>query len=259
MTIKNIKYLFINKGNKKQNLKWMKIGGVFHKNIMAFVYPKTEEGRLAAGGFETFLYQELELIKKGKHVIYDIGAHLGYHTLGFLSLLSNNSIVYAFEPDPQNYKRLIKNIKYNSNLKDNIKVFDIAISDINDEVVFNIYNNIEDGASSESHINFTSNKPENISSLSKEIMVRSMRLDDVIKSSGFELPTIIKMDIEGAESRALHGAKQSILVSKPIIFVEIHDMLNMYKTLTFFNEIDYKYKLIHVEKDGRCFIKAYYQ
>ena len=254
------KIIHRNKNTKpkiEHQLIWTKVGGPFHKDIEVFVDTNTEVGKFAVDGFETFLYHELMLLKKTKHVIYDIGAHLGYHTLGFLSFFSNNSTVYAFEPDPKNNIRLLQNIKRNSNLKNSIRVFDIALSDVDGQVVFEIYNNVDEGGSSESHINFTSKKPQKTSKISEEIMVKSMQLDNLVKKNDLELPSIIKMDIEGAESRALSGAKKTILKSKPIIFIEIHDILNMYNVLNFLNEIDYKHSLLNVEKDGRCFIKAY--
>ena len=62
------------------------------------------------------------------NTIVDIGAHIGYHTLYFSEIVKENEgYVYAFEPQPQNYYLLNKNIN-NNNLK-NVIPYDYACSD----------------------------------------------------------------------------------------------------------------------------------
>lgn len=51
-------------------------------------------------------------IHKGDTVI-DIGAHIGLYTLVFAKLVGENGQVFAFEPDPTNFKVLQKNVQVN--------------------------------------------------------------------------------------------------------------------------------------------------
>jgi FkbM family methyltransferase len=82
--------------------------------------------------YESELFKKL--IKPGMLVV-DIGANIGYYSLIAAKLVGNNGRVYAFEPEPNNYNLLVKNIKINnlaniipiqkavSNKRGNIKLF----------------------------------------------------------------------------------------------------------------------------------------
>ena len=74
--------------------------------------------------YETELFKKL--IKSGM-VVVDIGANIGYYTLLAAKLVGNNGRVYAFEPEPTNYRFLIKNIELNR--YKNIKLIQKAVSD----------------------------------------------------------------------------------------------------------------------------------
>lgn len=57
-----------------------------------------------------------EIIKretKEGDVVLDIGAHIGYYTLMFARLVGKEGKVFAFEPDPDNFTLLKKNIEIN--------------------------------------------------------------------------------------------------------------------------------------------------
>lgn len=63
-----------------------------------------------------------------------------------------------------------------------------------------------------------------------------MKLDDFIASK----PTFLKLDIEGAEVEALHGARQLLETCRPRMFIELHpQFLPFFKRTTqdFFDAI----------------------
>jgi hypothetical protein len=60
--------------------------------------------------YETALFKRL--VKKGM-VVVDIGANIGYYTLLAAHLVGDKGKVFAFEPDPNNYDLLCKNIEVN--------------------------------------------------------------------------------------------------------------------------------------------------
>jgi FkbM family methyltransferase len=125
-------------------------------------------------------------------LIADIGANAGYFTLLFARLTGDSGKVYAFEPDPEAYTRLIKDIQIN-NFK-NIKALPVAISDKTGSLTF--YLNKISGLSSFHH------KEKN----SQILLVDTITLDDWCSSEQISLD-IIKMDIEGHELNALKGMK----------------------------------------------------
>ncbi|MEE9200225.1 MAG: FkbM family methyltransferase, partial [Candidatus Brocadiales bacterium] len=53
-----------------------------------------------------------KLIKPGM-IVVDVGANIGYYTLIVAKLTGNDGRVYAFEPEPNNYRLLVKNIEMN--------------------------------------------------------------------------------------------------------------------------------------------------
>lgn len=71
-----------------------------------------------------------------------------------------------------------------------------------------------------------------------------------------DAPDVIKIDVEGAESLVLSGAKNTLLEKKPIIFLEVHSMQNMFDVVSFLTSLSYGLEIINKEQDGRCFIEA---
>jgi FkbM family methyltransferase len=145
------------------------------------------------------------------NTIVDIGANIGCHTLYFSEIVSDNSgTVYAFEPQPQNYNLLIKNI--NNNHKQNIIAYELGCSDCECEckiAVADLSKNINMG-------DFTLN--HNISA-NKFYTVKCVRLDDILK----ETIDVIKIDVQGWEQNVLNGSKNIISNYKPLLIIEIEE------------------------------------
>jgi len=131
-----------------------------------------------------------QMIKKGD-VVLDLGAHIGYFTLIFAKLVGENGKVYAFEPSPDNYSLLKKNVQVNG------------------------YNNVilvKNGVSNKTGKNMLylsdSNPGDNMIIDTKEnrqsIEIETVRLDDYFRDFKNQI-NFIKMDIQGAELDALRG------------------------------------------------------
>ena len=85
---------------------------------------------------------EVELIKglvPKNEVIIEIGSNIGTHTVPLAKHLSNGGKIYAFEPQSQNHKLLMQNIKDNS--IENVKISKIAISSKEGEAYMNTFAN----------------------------------------------------------------------------------------------------------------------
>src|SRR6185369_10140974 len=70
-------------------------------------------------------------IKPGQTVL-DIGANIGYYTLIAAKLVGPTGKVYAFEPDPANFRLLKKNVEGNGHT--NVVLVDCAVSDKDQKV-----------------------------------------------------------------------------------------------------------------------------
>jgi predicted methyltransferase len=67
------------------------------------------------------------IIREGM-TVFDLGAHVGYYTLLAAEQVGVTGHVFAFEPDPENYAVLIKNVELNG--YKNVTFINMAISDM---------------------------------------------------------------------------------------------------------------------------------
>ncbi len=148
------------------------------------------------GYHEPLLTELLEKrIRKGD-VVLDIGAHIGYQTLNCARAVGRAGKVYAFEPAPENFSLLRKNVERNG--YQNVVLERKAVSDRSSRI--RLY--LSEFSSGDHR---TYHPPEDRQS----IEVEAVRLDDHFED---ERVDFIKMDIQGAEAGAVRGASE--LLSK---------------------------------------------
>lgn len=166
---------------------------------------KEDVGKISVFGeyelFETEVVKKQ--IKKGMTVL-NIGAYIGYYTLLASRLVGEKGKVFAFEPDPANFKLLKKNIKLNNSK--NIKLIQKAASD-------------KKGKQKLFLSTFSSNMHSLIynefSQPGGKIDVEVTTIDDYFKDYKGKIDFII-MDIEGAEPKALEGMSKTLNKNKKI-------------------------------------------
>jgi FkbM family methyltransferase len=143
-------------------------------------------------------------------VFYDIGANIGLYSC-VLSKKLNPGNVIAFEPSPPAYRKL----QYNSRLNESqIIHYQIAVSDENSRVEFAV--DVGDVQSRKSTLNVINN-----SAGYKSIKVDAKKLATIVQEEDIPLPSIIKIDVEGAEHKVLHGMGD-LLSSVKIVYCEVH-------------------------------------
>jgi FkbM family methyltransferase len=140
-------------------------------------------------------------IKEGS-VVYDLGANAGFYSLLASVLTGENGKVFAFEPVKANLDFLYKHIELNG--INNIKVVPKAVADIDGVLKFGL------GSSSFTGRIDAQGRTE----------VEAVKLDTFIRDN--PKPDVIKIDIEGGESKALIGAKVLLRNYKPVIFLATH-------------------------------------
>lgn len=125
----------------------------------------------------------------------DAGAHVGLRSR---ELSPRFSSVYAFEPTQENYRCLVANISPLSN----VSAFQVALGDREGEVT----------------MRESSTRPGNSGAMyvTEGTGTRMRTLD----SFGFKNLNFLKIDCEGYELPVLQGGKDTILQSKPVIFME---------------------------------------
>ncbi len=138
--------------------------------------------------FDTDLVKKV--IKKGD-IVLDLGANIGYYTLIFAKLVGESGKVYAFEPDPDNFRLLKKNIRING--YKNVILVNKAVS--NKAVKTKLYI---------SEIYTASHAIFDTGERRKSIEVDTVRLDDYFNDFHGKID-FIKMDVEGAEGGVIQG------------------------------------------------------
>ncbi len=138
--------------------------------------------------------KELSLLSElieGKDITFvDIGANIGLFSVFLSSIAGVGSKIYSFEPNPKMRERLKKNIELNS--INNIEVFPYAVGAEQCELRLNFPSRWNSGEAS------LILQPRNES---KSISVPVYPLFDVLPDN--QKVDLIKIDIEGAEDRAL--------------------------------------------------------
>ncbi len=153
---------------------------------------------------------------KTDSVYYDIGSNIGFHALTANQVITTGKI-YAFEPMPAIREIFENHIKLNSKLifSNNIKLFPVAISNKEGEVEFSNDIDHRDGNTyiEDSYV---------FSAAKSKITVQCQSIDGLLKL-GYESPTIIKIDVEGAEYDVLKGAIHTLEQYRPNILLATHD------------------------------------
>jgi FkbM family methyltransferase len=142
-------------------------------------------------------------IKEGMTII-DIGANIGYYTLIMGRLVGRNGLIYAFEPEQNNFRLLKKNIELNQ--ANNIFAINKAISDNNTggRIYISKWNRGD-------HRIFDSGDNRRFKP------VETLTLDEFMKDKG--RVDLIKLDIQGAEYRALIGMERTIKKNEDLMLI----------------------------------------
>ena len=153
-------------------------------------------------------------------VVVDIGGYIGDLSLYCASKF--NSSVYCYEPTPQNYQMILRNIKNNPSFGDNIKVYNKGVSDTDSTLKIDIQD-IEGEIHASSHKRYKTQV--------KTVDVPCVTLKTVLDNVKEEKIDLLKIDCEGEEFNILKGCNSKKLSEKVNYLVfEYHSFVKDYKT-----------------------------
>jgi FkbM family methyltransferase len=143
-------------------------------------------------------------------VMYDVGAHLGRHSLPAARLGAH---VVAFEPDPENAARLRAHVDRNG-FQNNVQVVQAAVfSNTRASIIFRRgLPRSQGGLCRSNHLPALAS--------GEIITVPALQLDDFVACGG-PAPDVIKIDVEGAESEVLKGASRTLERHRPALIIEV--------------------------------------
>lgn len=155
---------------------------------------------MMSGLQEVYVKKVLDL--KPDDVFVDVGAHIGTYTIPTAKKVSR---VISFEPNPESFKLLKKNVEVNS--LQNVTIHNQAVGAKAETLTFNMS---EDPACSGFGIEYK---------IIDRVPVDCVPLDEALASE--PRITWLKIDVEGNEINAVSGALQSIKKHHPKMLIEI--------------------------------------
>lgn len=137
----------------------------------------------------------------------DVGSNKGYHVLEASEIVGQSGKVIAVEPNPENVEDLRQNLSMNE--AENVEIMEVALADENRESEFRTSSMSGTGeiVDDEQEGDFTVN-------------LRSF--DDLLEKEKLEKPTVVKIDVEGAERKTLKGMKNFLEEENVKLIVELH-------------------------------------
>ena len=143
-------------------------------------------------------------------IVFDIGANIGFYSQKFAKLVGAKGHIYAFEPITASANK-IKKLK---NYFPWITVHETAVGESSGKVLFEV--NDQDLTSPTNKV-LINNTEKSQNTIEKSID----KIDSLVKK--YEIPNVIKIDVEGFELNVIRGAEKTLLNKKlKHIFIEIH-------------------------------------
>jgi FkbM family methyltransferase len=158
------------------------------------------------GEFDPKVFEPLADRLKPGGLFVDVGANVGFYSLRALDLVGDTGAVHAFEIDPRPLCCLRKTIAHGS-LK-NLHVHDQAVGDRNGPAI--LVQREDCGHSS-------------VLTEGNGVSVPMITLDAWREKHPAGAVQAIKLDIEGGELRALHGAIDLLRRERPLLVCEVVD------------------------------------
>lgn len=155
-----------------------------------------------------------KLLKPGD-VFVDCGANIGLWSLVAASVVGTTGKVFAFEPNPLTFRKLVNNLQHNCNAA--ISAYNMALGNKEGTVNFLCYD--------EHNISRLAKKEELANSTEVEIG----SLDQRLLSQAIDG---MKIDVEGLELDVLRGTEKLLKTNYPWICVEFNTLISQVNTLS---------------------------
>ena len=162
---------------------------------------------------QTLFIKEPETIEwidnmTSEDILWDIGANVGLYSI---YAGKKGMEVFAFEPSALNTFFISKNIEVN-NLKNNVFLFPIAVSDKNEFGYLNMTSTDLGGALNEFNVNDI--QSVHAGQCTREVVFKqgmfSYSIDEIIKKYAFKVPNYIKIDVDSIEDKIIYGASETL-------------------------------------------------
>ena len=176
------------------------------------------------------------ILSLSSNTVFDIGSYTGVYAL--VAAKSNKKLkVSAFEPNPDLFSALEKNLKLNRIR--NVKSEQMALDDQPGEAYLYLNHDIHTSIGSLIQS----------SKAGKKVLVRKTTLDIYCENHSISSIDLMKIDVEGYETNVLQGGSSIIKKSSPIILMESLNQETLEKQFALLSKWGYL-KPLQVNGDG---------
>jgi FkbM family methyltransferase len=187
---------------------WAKVRGMW---LLLHPQDGLQKQILLDGAYEPDVVDILHKYLRPGATFVDVGANIGYFTLIAAQTVGPQGTVHSFEPGPETAERCRQNVARNG-LADNVQLHQIALSNQLAQLAF--YISSDSGNSSLSGEGLD---------VKERVTVQTRSGDDVL--SDLTRLDLLKMDVEGAELKALYGLRGTLERFRPPVILEVFDEL----------------------------------
>jgi FkbM family methyltransferase len=157
------------------------------------------------GASEPDLQRAFEQHVRPGDVVYDIGANVGFFALLGARLATPTGHVYAFEPMDANVRSLRRNLELND--VRHADIVQAAVSDSQGRLRMSRGYNQATG---------------HLAEVGDDLLEVTTTTVDAFVAAGHRRPSVVKIDVEGAEDRVLEGMRATLSDHRPVVLCELH-------------------------------------
>jgi FkbM family methyltransferase len=153
-------------------------------------------------------------------VLYDVGANIGWYSLLAARAIGPQGRVLAFEPALENAALAQQNAAVNG--LQNILVVALALTDAEGWMPFLTQGSLEGRLEKDDSEAQAARRARRGARFHARTLVPASTLDAWLAQTGQPPPTLVKIDVEGAELGVLRGMRQTLHSARPALIVELH-------------------------------------
>lgn len=159
---------------------------------------------------ESSMLEDLLAELRPDDVFYDIGSFTGLYTCFAVNALPDENVV-AFEPNPSNLERLRRNLAYNGSPR----ILEMVLSDASGTVEFD--------NPTRARANWGARGSIAPDAGEEAITVEAHTGDELVERSQLPPPTVVKIDVEGAELLVIEGMADVLASDRcRLVYCEVH-------------------------------------
>lgn len=176
------------------------------------------------GSYERHMQDQLARFIRPGDVVFDVGAHAGFHSLLCGLLVGGAGRVFAFEPNPSNVASIRRQMKANPQLP--LSIVPYAASSTVRVVKLDISRGSERGRIAE--------HPE------KFVEAEAVTVDLLMANGEVLPPQLMKIDVEGHDIEVIKGALRTIERCKPVILCDYNTGVTIDRLRQVLNPLSYQ-------------------